>query len=56
MYEDTPGATGRKGAPVRGKTERVVRLREIRVVREDGGQTVVLAGHTQAPAVGARTR
>jgi hypothetical protein len=50
VYEETPGATGRKGAPVRGKTERVVRLREIRVVREDGGQTVVLAGNTQAPA------
>jgi hypothetical protein len=46
VYEETPGAPGRKGAPVRGKTERVVRLREIRVVRADGGQTVVLAGHT----------
>ena len=51
VYEETLGATGRKGAPVRGKTGRVVRLREIRVVRADGGQTVVLAGNSQAPAV-----
>jgi len=51
VYEDAPGATGQKGAPAQGKTERTVRLREIRVVRKDGRQTSVLAGNTQAPAV-----
>ena len=51
VYEDTPGARGQKGAPAQGKTGRTVRLREIRVVRQDGGQTAVLAGNTKAPAV-----
>jgi transposase len=51
VHQDTPGATGQKGAPAQGKTGRTVRLREIRVVREDGRQTSVLAGNTQAPAV-----
>jgi len=51
VYEEAPLASGRKGAPPQGKTGRTVRLREIRVIREDGGQTSVLAGNSQASAV-----
>jgi hypothetical protein len=51
VYEPAPGASGQKGAPAQGKTGRTVRLREIRVVRQDGGQTAVLAANTPASAV-----
>jgi transposase-like protein len=51
VHEEAPVASGQKGAPPQGKTGRTVRMREIRVIREDGGQTSVLAANTQASAV-----
>lgn len=51
VYEPTAVATGKKGAPKRGKTGRTVSMREIRVVRPDGGQTSILAVNTNASAV-----
>lgn len=51
VHDTVPAATGQKGAPPQGETGRTVRMREIRVVREDGGQTSVLAANTQASAV-----
>jgi hypothetical protein len=51
VQEEVPVTPGQKGAPAQGKTHRTVRMREIRVVRDDGHQTAVLAGNTQAAAV-----
>jgi len=51
VHEEVPVASGQKGAPPQGKTGRTVRMREMRVIREDGGQTSVLAANTQASAV-----
>ena len=51
VHEEVAPATGQKGAPAQGKTDRTVRMREIRVIREDGKQTSVLVGNSQAPAV-----
>jgi hypothetical protein len=51
VHEEAPLASGQKGAPPQGKTGRTVRMREIRVIREDGGQTSVLAANTAASAV-----
>lgn len=52
VHEEVPAVTvGQKGAPPQGKTGRTVRMREIRVIREDGGQTSVLAANTAASAV-----
>lgn len=51
VHEEVPVTSGQKGAPPQGKTGRTVRMREIRVIREDGGQTSVLAANTQASAV-----
>ena len=50
-HDEVAPATGEKGAPGQGKTGRTVRMREIRVIREDGGQTAVLAGNSKAPTV-----
>jgi transposase len=51
VHEAVAPATGQKGAPAQGKTGRTVRMREIRVIRDDGGQTSVLVGNSKAPAV-----
>jgi len=51
VHEEVAPATGQKGAPAQGKTDRTVRMREIRVIRDDGGQTSVLVGNSKAPAV-----
>lgn len=51
VHEEVAVATGQKGAPAQGKTGRTVRMREIRVIREDGRQTSVLVGNSKAPAV-----
>jgi len=51
VHEEVPVASGQKGAPPQGRTGRTVRMREIRVIREDGGQTSVLAANTAAGAV-----
>jgi len=51
VQEEVAPATGQKGAPAQGKTDRTVRMREIRVIREDGRQTSVLVGNSKAPAV-----
>lgn len=51
VHEEVAAATGQKGAPPQGQTGRTVRMREIRVVREDGRQTSVLAANTQASAL-----
>ena len=50
VYDEVAPTTGQKGAPAQGKTDRTVRMREIRVIREDGGQTSVLVGNSKAPA------
>jgi hypothetical protein len=51
VHDEVAPATGQKGAPAQGKTGRTVRMREIRVIRDDGGQTSVLVGNSKAPAV-----
>ncbi|MEI8120353.1 MAG: putative transposase, partial [Actinomycetes bacterium] len=51
VHEEVVAATGQKGAPAQGKTGRTLRMREIRVIREDGRQTSVLVGNSKAPAV-----
>jgi transposase len=51
VHDEVAPATGQKGAPAQGKTGRTVRMREIRVIREDGGQTSLLVGNSKAPAV-----
>jgi transposase len=51
VHDEVAPATGQKGAPAQGQTGRTVRMREIRVIREDGGQTSVLVGNSKAPAV-----
>lgn len=51
VHEAVAPATGQKGAPAQGQTGRTVRMREIRVIRDDGGQTSVLVGNSKAPAV-----
>lgn len=48
VYETVDRGPGRK--PGRRPTGRTVALREIRVRRQDGGQTVILAGGTDLPA------
>ncbi len=51
VYEPGPAATGQRGAPRRVDTGRRVKLREIRVVRPDGGQTAVLVSDPDRSAV-----
>lgn len=51
VHEETPAVAQQKGAPAQGKTGRTVRMREIRVIREDGRQTSVLVGNSKAPAL-----
>jgi len=51
VYEPGPAATGQRGAPRRVDTGRRVPLREIRVVRPDGGQTAVLVSDPDRSAV-----
>jgi hypothetical protein len=51
VHDEVTPSTGQKGAPAQGKTGRTVRMREIRIIREDGGQTSMLVGNSKAPAV-----
>ena len=51
VYEEEPAASGKRGAPRRVDTGRRVQLREIRVVRPEGGQTAVLVSNPAVPAV-----
>ena len=48
VYETRDRGPGRK--PARRWTRRTVAVREIRILRSDGGQTVILAGGTDLPA------
>jgi transposase len=47
VHEQTPVVAEQKGVPAQGKTGRTVRMREIRVIREDGRQTSVLVGNSK---------
>jgi transposase len=49
VYEPGPAATGPRGAPRQKNTGRKVGAREIRVIRQDGGQTALLVSDPHTP-------
>ena len=49
VYEPGPAATGQRGAPRNKDTGRKVVAREIRVIRQDGGQTALLVSDPHTP-------
>ena len=51
VYEAAAPASGQRGAPRKRDTGRRVKVREIRVVRADEGQTAVLVSDPDLPAV-----
>jgi hypothetical protein len=51
VYEPGPAATAERGAPRNKDTGRKVTAREIRVLRQDGGQTALLVSDPHIPVI-----